>query len=343
MHLRILLSVALTAVSLLGLACQPGNDGGTGAPDGPASGEVAARIDGVAITTDEIDARAREELFNARAGTPSKLYELRNQTLQAMLNERVLEVVAESRGTTPEALIAAELEAMGPVSEEEAQAFYNESEARRGQATFEEVKGQILDFLASRREADAVDRLSQAASVEILLEPPRIEVAAIGPSRGADGAKVTIVEFSDFQCPYCQRVIPTLEAIEERYPNDVRIVYRNFPLGNHSRATPAAEAALCADDQGKFWPYHDVLFENARALEDEQLVSYAEQVGLDKAAFEACIDEGRFSDQVARDIEEGRAAGVTGTPAFFVNGVMLSGARPKEAFFELIDTELARN
>jgi len=327
--------MALAAVFLLGVACQPGNDGGASAPDGPAtaSGEVAARIDGVAITTDEIDARAREELFNARAGTPSKLYELRSQTLQAMLNERVVEVIAENRGTTPEALIAAELEAMGPVGEEEAQAFYTASEARLGQATFEEVKGQILDFLASRREA----------SVEILLEPPRIEVAAIGPSRGADGAKVTIVEFSDFQCPYCQRVIPTLAAIEERYPNDVRIVFRNFPLGNHSRATPAAEAALCADDQGKFWPYHDVLFENARALEDEQLVSYAEQVGLDKAAFEACIDEGRFSDQVARDIEEGRAAGVTGTPAFFVNGVMLSGARPKEAFFELIDTELARN
>jgi protein-disulfide isomerase len=188
-----------------------------------------------------------------------------------------------------------------------------------------------------------MDRLREAAKVEILIEPPRVQIAANGPSRGPEAAKVTIVEFSDFQCPFCKRVTPTLEAIAERYPNDVRIVYRNFPLRNHTRATPAAEAALCAEEQGKFWPYHDLLFANPRALEDSHFSSYAEQLELDKEAFEACYQEGRFRDQVARDLAEGRAAGVTGTPAFFVNGMMLSGAQPKEAFFELIDAELAQN
>jgi predicted DsbA family dithiol-disulfide isomerase len=353
MHQRILFPATLAALALVGVACQPGGDSGPAAPAAPVSqtatseapdaGEVAARIDGVAITNGEIDARAREELFKAQASTPSKLYELRTQTLGAMLDERLLAVLAEKRGLAPDALVAAEIEAMGPVQEEEAAAFFAENKARMGDVEYEEVKGQIFDFLAGRREFDAVSRLRDGAAIEILIEPPRIEVAATGPSRGPEDAKVTIVEFSDFQCPYCQRVTPTIDAITERYPNDVRIVYRNFPLRSHSRAQPAAEAALCADEQGKFWPYHDLLFANPRALEDANLVAYAETAGLDKEAFSACYDTRRFAAQVNRDAAEGRAAGVTGTPAFFVNGVMLSGAKPPEAFFEIIEAELARN
>jgi len=346
MHPKISIQAALAAAALLSLACQAGDEGGTSAPAAsPAagSGEIAARIEGVAITTDEIDARAREELFKAKASTPSKLYDLRSQTLTRMLDEQVLEVAAQKRGVTPDELIAAELEAMGEVGEDEARAFYAQNEARLGNVEYDEVSEQIITFLSARREGDAVERLRGAATVEILLEPPRVQVAATGPSRGPDDARVTIVEFSDFQCPYCQRVTPTLEAIAERYPEEVRIVYRNFPLGNHKRATPAAEAALCADEQGKFWPFHDMLFENPRELGDDNFADYASKAGLDQAAFDACYSERRFSAQVARDLTEGRAAGVTGTPAFFVNGVMLSGAQPKEAFFELIDAELARN
>ena len=353
MHQRILLPATLAALVLIGAACQPGGDSGAGAPGAavgptatsglPDAGEVAARIDGVAIRNGEIDARAREDLFNAQASSPSKLYELRSRTLQAMLDERIMSVLAEKRGVDPDALVAAEVEAMGTVQKEEAATFFAENKARLGNVEYEEVEGQIFDFLTNRREFDAVARLRESASVEILIEPPRIEVAATGPSRGPADAKVTIVEISDFQCPYCQRVTPTIAAITERYPNDVRIVYRNFPLRNHSRAQPAAEAALCADEQGKFWPYHDLLFENPRALEDTQLLSYAEQLDLDEDAFGACYKERRFAEQVSRDAAEGRAAGVTGTPAFFVNGVMLSGAKPAEAFFEIIEAELARN
>jgi len=122
----------------------------------------------------------------------------------------------------------------------------------------------------------------------------------------------------------------------------VRVVYRNMTLGSHQRAKPAAEAALCADEQGKFWAYHDVLFENTRELDDEDLKKYAEEVGLDMAKFDECYGEGRFAEQVAKDTSEARAAGVSGTPAFFVNGVMLSGAKPPQDFFRLIDAELSR-
>ncbi|MGI9589787.1 MAG: thioredoxin domain-containing protein [Myxococcota bacterium] len=354
MHSKISIGAALAATVFFCLACQPGGEGsggGAGAPTAapsaasPTEGgdEIAARIEGVAITVAEVDARAREDLFNARAESPAKLYELRSQTLVAMLDERTVQVAAEKRGLTPEALIDAELQAMGPVDDEEARAFFSENEARLGGVAYDEVKGQIIDFLTARRQAEAVDRVRGTATVEILMQPPRIQVAATGPSRGPESARITIVEFSDFQCPFCKRVGPTMDAIVERYPEDVRIVYRNFPLGNHNRAAPAAAAALCAEDQGKFWPYHDLLFDNPRALEDDHFAEYAAKLDLDEEAFAACYGEGRYEAQVARDLADGRAAGVTGTPAFFVNGVMLSGARPKEAFFELIDAELARN
>ena len=175
------------------------------------------------------------------------------------------------------------------------------------------------------------------------LEPPRVVVAAEGPARGAaEGAPVTIIEFSDFQCPYCRKVVPTIQQVLARYPDQVRFVYRHFPLGSHGRARPAAEASMCADEQGKFWAFHDRLFQSPNALSDADLLRYAGELGLDQAAFTKCVEEGRFAAQVDRDLQAGREAGVTGTPAFFVNGVLISGSKPAEEFFELIDSELAR-
>jgi len=127
-----------------------------------------------------------------------------------------------------------------------------------------------------------------------------------------------------------------------KYPEQVRFVYRHFPLGSHPRARPAAEASLCADEQQKFWPFHDRVFQSPSALSDEDLLRYAGELGLDQAAFEKCFREDRFAAQVDRDLQAAREAGVTGTPAFFVNGVLLSGSKPAEEFFELIDSELAR-
>ena len=122
----------------------------------------------------------------------------------------------------------------------------------------------------------------------------------------------------------------------------MRVVYRNMPLRNHQRARPAAEAALCANEQGKFWAYHDRLFENTRKLGDEDLLRYAEELELDAAAFSKCYEEKRFAHQVETDMEDGARAGVSGTPAFFVNGIMVSGAKPAEDFFRIIDAELER-
>jgi protein-disulfide isomerase len=151
------------------------------------------------------------------------------------------------------------------------------------------------------------------------------------------------VAFSDFQCPYCRAIIPTLEQIEETYGDQVRFVFRQFPLTQiHPQAVDAAQASLCADEQDRFWEMHDAMFENQRALEVEQLKSTARSVGLDGPEFDACLDSDRYASQVTEDLEAGRALGITGTPMAFINGRAVSGAKPYEEFAEIIEDELRR-
>lgn len=138
------------------------------------------------------------------------------------------------------------------------------------------------------------------------------------------------------------RVGPTLKQIRDTYGGKIKLVYRDFPLGNHARAQPAAEAALCAHDQKKFWEYHDKIFENQRSISTDDLKKYAIDVGLDVEAFNSCVESGKFRSNVLQDAREGRQAGVTGTPAFFINGRFLSGAEPFEVFKVIIDDELQR-
>ncbi|MDP3918688.1 MAG: DsbA family protein [Nanoarchaeota archaeon] len=147
-----------------------------------------------------------------------------------------------------------------------------------------------------------------------------------------DKAKVVIVEFSDFQCPFCGRATPTIEALVEKYGDDIAIVFKDFPLGFHENAQNAAEAAECADEQGLFWEYHDVLFDNQGALDQDSLIAYADDVGLDVEEFTTCLNSGAMEDEVSEDYNAGVEAGVRGTPAFFVNGVLISGAQPQSVF-----------
>jgi protein-disulfide isomerase len=162
------------------------------------------------------------------------------------------------------------------------------------------------------------------------------------PSRGPKTAKVTVVEFSDFQCPFCGRVEPALKQVEDTYGNDVRIVWRNIPLPFHEHAMDAAEAALAADAQGKFWPMHDKLFANQGALDRASIDKYASDVGLDMAKFKAAMDHHASKPRIDADMKDGAAAGVNSTPSFFINGQMLAGAQPFSEFKRVIDAELAK-
>lgn len=178
---------------------------------------------------------------------------------------------------------------------------------------------------------------AQAVSgkVEVAINPD-------DPVRGNPQAKVTIVEFSDFQCPYCGIVEPTVKKVLETYADKVRLVYKNFPLPSHENAQPAALAALCAKEQGKFWEYHDTLFENQESLKVTDLKKYAADLGLKTQDFTSCLDGKKYKSQIEMDIMEANRVGVRGTPAFFINGRFLSGAQPFENFQTIIEEELKK-
>jgi protein-disulfide isomerase len=209
------------------------------------------------------------------------------------------------------------------------------------------VREPIRNFLAQQRAQAArqafLDSLKAKVPVRMTLEPPREKVSDAGrPSRGPAQATVEVIEFSDFQCPYCLRAHPIVAQVLQTYGDRIRFVYRNFPLPNHPDARPAAEAGDCAAEQGKFWPYYDRLFDHQDQLSVPDLKQHAAVLGLDAARFTACVDSRKYKNEVDADIAAGNDVGVTGTPAFFINGRPLDGAQPFEAFKAIIDEELAR-
>jgi protein-disulfide isomerase len=309
------------------------------------AGEIAAVVDGSSITISELDDWIRDDLYRQEiaGNSPSQMHLLRTEGLRRMIEERVMEAEASRSNLDPSQVLERELEALGPITDEEVESFYAERADRLKGATLEELTPRIREYLQQKRASAAVARLREQANVAVLLEPPRVAVEGDGPALGPAEAAVTIVEFSDFQCPFCERAIPVLKELRERYPNDVRVVYRHFPLDSiHPRARPAAEASLCAHDQGKFWPYHDKLFENPAALADDDLRRYATELELDADRFERCVAERPHREAVEADAAAASEAGVNGTPAFFVNGIFIEGAQPASTFIELIDAELVR-
>ena len=162
------------------------------------------------------------------------------------------------------------------------------------------------------------------------------------PVKGSTDAWVTIVEVSDFQCPFCKRVTDTLKEIEQKYGSDVRFVFKQNPLPFHNRAMPAAMAAACVGEQGKFWKMHDLLFANQDKLEDPNLEDYAKQVGVDVGRWKSCVSSNKYKGSIEGDIAKAAQLGARGTPAFFINGRFLSGAQPFPAFQAIIDEELKK-
>jgi protein-disulfide isomerase len=211
---------------------------------------------------------------------------------------------------------------------------------------FEQVKNQLVPGLKQQKVEHArqeyVQRLRQSAHVAVMLRPPKVQVG-YDPTRvlGNPDAPVTIVEFSDFQCPYSRKATATLRELLQKYKDRVRLAFRDFPLTQtHPRAQRAAEAARCATQQGQFWAYHDLLFASPDKLSDEDLNQHARTLALDVTQFDTCLRDGKFKAQVEEDLREGMQAGVSGTPGFFINGIFLSGSQPLVTFERIIDDEL---
>jgi len=312
-----------------------------------AASEPLAEVDGIAITAEEVE----KSLAGQLSKLEEQIYNLKRQKLDALINEKLLEKEAAKRKLTVPALLDAEVTAkVSLVTEQEIESFYQENKTQvKGEQT--EVREKIRSYLQnqklSAKREEFLRSLRGQAKVAVNLKAPpvqRVEVSVQGaPFKGGEKAPVTIVEFSDFHCPFCKRVLPTLAQLESKYGDKVKLVFRDFPIdGLHPGASKAHEAARCADDQGKFWAYHDKLFSGPANSSPELFNRLAKEVGLDLPAFEQCLSGGKYQAAVQKDIEEGKRAGVMGTPAFFINGRLLSGAQPLEAFVRVIDEELAR-
>lgn len=348
---RFRLVVTSVLLGFLALSCNaPQPQSQSGEAKEPGHGQVVAEVDGRVITLAELEDWIKDDLFKRETADKdaSELYQFRAERLDQMIHDELLAAEAKRRNTTSEQLLEQESAPKSEVTEDAVRSFYEANKARMGNATLEQIGPRIRQYLEQEQRVGAqrafLESLRKSASVDVKLDPPRIEVTAQGPARGPQDAPVTIVEFSDYQCPFCRRAEPVVKQVLERYPDKVRFVFRHFPLDQiHPRARPAAEAAACADEQGKFWEFHEKLFTGEGKLEDADFVKHAAEVGAEQAAFEQCVKERRFKDVVESDLQAGRQAGVSGTPAFFVNGILLSGARPLEAFVQVIDRELARH
>lgn len=317
--------------------------GGESVKHGRATSEAIATIDGRVITEADINEKWAGAIRQARAN----LYEVQRRAAQEVIGGVLLEREAKRRGISLQEFLDTEVYAkVGEIPPEDVKSLYF-ANAARIQEPFEKVAPQLERYLREQRaeswRVSLVSRLEKSARIEFLIEPSRVKVSAQGPSQGSPTAPVTIVEFADFQCPFCARAVPVLKQILERDGDRVRLVYRDFPIeALHPYARKAAEAARCASEQGKFWDYHDKLFASQSALDREALERYAADLQLDSKTFAGCLASDKYREAIDQDIRDGEKAGVGATPTFFVNGRLLVGVPSAPVIQSMIDEELQR-
>jgi protein-disulfide isomerase len=308
-----------------------------------ASAETVATVGKKTIDRADVEKAVRPQLV----AIENERYNTIKGGVDELVAVALFEQEATARGVTVEQLQQVEIVDKIPhPSDADIQKVYDENKEQLEGATLDQVKAQIVEYLLrqktqERRQA-MIEELKKKYPTKILLKAPTVEVAVGStPAKGNAKAPVTIIEFSDYECPFCKKVEPTLRQVLKEYgPDKVRFAYRNFPLPFHQSARPAAEAAGCANEQGKFWEYHEKLMD-ATDLSAENLKKLAGEVGCDQKKFDECFAAQKFKDQIDKDMAAGEEAGVNGTPAFFINGRMIDGAQPYERFKEIIDEELA--
>jgi protein-disulfide isomerase len=302
-----------------------------------------ATVDGQVITEAELAPLVEGQLRSVR----EQEYQIKKKALDSLIGDRVLEAAAKKKGLTTEKLLEQEVDAKVPEpTDVEINAVYAVQREQLKQP-LQEVKAQVAQSLKRARIQQARQEYSthlrDQAKIAVLLEPPRVQVAFDATRvRGNAKAPVMIVEFSDFQCPYCRQVEATLKSVLAKHGDNVALAFRDLPLTSiHPMAMGAAEASRCAQEQGKFWEYHDLLFADQAGLDKSGLLSKAQKLQLDEKKFDACLGSGKYKAQIEQDAQDARRVGLNGTPGFFINGVFLNGAQPESAFEELIKEQLA--
>jgi protein-disulfide isomerase len=322
---------------------------------GQVPSKTLALVNGEVITEAQVNAAAASDLAaleSKKAESPTT-YErdklvILHEALDSLIEDKLVVAEAARDRVTKDQVLYSEIDSNVPTpSPEEVEAFY---QANKSQITIPHdqaiprVKQYMMDQARKHYRDAMVYMLKKQFPVKVLLDPIRTNIATAGyPSQGPEAAPVTIVEFSDFQCPFCGGLFPTLKVIEKNYPDKVRLVYRQFPLTNiHPFAQKAAEASLCANDQKRFWEFHDSMFGDQMHLTVDDLKKRAVDLKLNTAEFNSCLDSGSKSGVVKWDIDEGTKAGVSSTPSMFINGRLLSGNQPYADIREIIEDELQR-
>ncbi len=308
----------------------------------PAKVAPVASVGGQLILEDELAPLVEGQLRQLQY----QEYQVRRKALDDLINQKLVAAKAKEKGLASEEFLRQEIDNKLPEpGEADVEASYF-AQRNLSNVPFELVKRQLLADLKQRNaqlaRQDYIQRLRQSADVSVTLRPPRVQVS-FDPARtlGNPDAPITIVEFADFQCPYCRKATPIMREVLNKYKDQVRLAFRDFPLQElHPYAQRAAEAARCATAQGKFWAYHDVLFSGTARLSEQDLREHAVTLSLDMTQFDACMQDGGFKARIAEDRKAGMLAGVSGTPGFFINGVFLNGFQSVSAFESVIDEEL---
>mgnify|MGYP001176138779 FL=1 len=330
----------------------PANSAETSSSDNALTGTTpVATWNGGTITGADLDESIKTALIKLESDFVTGQHEARQQGLDALIGEKVLEAEAKSRGIEGvEALLKVEVnDKITDPSDEEVQAFYTVMARRMGGRSLEEVRPSIINEIKRRAFAERfqafMTEMNTKYEVKLTLpapDMPRIPVSVDDdPFIGPEDAPITIIQFAEFECPYCGRAKEVIDQVMEKYPGKIKMVYRDFPLSFHQRAIPAAVAANCAGEQDQYWPMYDLLMSNQRALSDADFTRYATDLKLDLAKWNECRKDPKQEAEVQADFEDGSAAGVQGTPAFFINGIFLNGAVPLEKFTAIIDQELS--
>ena len=317
-------------------SCQPNRDS-----------ETLAEIGGTVVTRVDVDKSGGKQLRALR----QQLYQLERQKLDEHIGAMLVTDEARKRGVSVATLLEQEVDGkVQAPSEEEIRGLYDKNKARIP-VEFEKVRDQIRNYLQEQkiteRKSEYFKTLRINGKVTTYLKPPelvRMDLSVNGaPSKGSEKAEVTIVKFEDFQCPYCKEVQANYQEVLKRYDGKVRLVHKDLPLDQiHPQARQAAEAARCAEDEGKFWEYHDKLYASSPNAAPEDLKSYAKDLGLKQDSFDKCLTSGKYKETIQKDVNEGASLGLTGTPTFFINGREMSGAQSVQAISEIIDEELSR-
>ena len=310
------------------------------APDG-----AVAIISGKPLSDAELEEIGKDKLARLKAEELT----LKRQILEEYIVKRLLEDAARARAITVSAYERAEIDdKILPVTEEQKRAVYEmvpQSFAGKSEAeAFKQIETQLRGVRLAEARRRLLADLRRRAGVEILLpEPPRPSMVGDDPAAGPANALVTLVAYSDFHCPFCVRAYPTVKQLQAKYKDRLRFVFKDYPLDIHPQAAKAAEGGSCALEQGKFWEYHDKVFENPKSQTVPEVKRLAATLNLDMTRFNECIDSGKYTPEWQADMAEGQKLGVNGTPTFFANGRMFVGAKSLDEMSKIIDEELIKN